>query len=358
MKKEKKKKKSYSSSSSESGDSSSEEEKIAKKKKKKKRFTESESSSKSSEQSENEWIEKTDPSLTATSLPETPLQRDDWMSGMSIPTFSKADKPSNKDSDKQKQIDSYDPTKSTRELNPYWKDGGTGLPTFKKPNFDDDDNDEHRRQSYSYSRSRHESSRPKQSSWRKAEATTSSRGSRSRTPERDERRKKRKSSSSSSDRSRSPKKKTDNHSSENVLSQSTADVSDFLTDQQMNELGAKIVKAEIMGNAELAKELQAKLNKAREYRVNHKQEILSKSYERRTETQTKSSKTEREDVLLTRTNSKGVSRPLNQTNESDLWGGRAGKKVKKSKPVETHMSGERVRYFADDDKYDIKQMVS
>lgn len=346
MKKEKKKKKKKRAHSS----SSSDEERITKRNKKKKDFTDTETSSESSEQSENEWVEKS----LVPKQPEKPLPREDWMSGMLIPTYSKPEKPDIKNTDKQKHIDSYDPSKSVRELNPYWKNGGGGLPTFQRPNVDEDRYDDvDKRHQAHYSKTRHDSSKLRQSSWRKTETTVAPRKSRSPSPRREEKHRKRRnsSSSSSSDAARSPTKDSIPVSS----SQPTISTSDFLTDQQMNELGAKIVKAEIMGNSDLAKELQEKLNRAREYRATHKQEVLSKTFERRAGTERRDKDKEAEDILLTTTNSKGVSRPVNV--ENDLWGGRAGKKAKKSKPVETHAFGERVRYFADDDKYDIKQMV-
>lgn len=109
------------------------------------------------------------------------------------------------------------------------------------------------------------------------------------------------------------------------------------------------------GNTELAQQLQAKLDKARQIRKAHKenekQPLNQSSYG-------ESSRGDEEEgghVLLTVTNSKGVSKPFHNR-EADMWGGRAGRKVKKPK-VETHVAGERVRYFADDDNYDIKQMV-
>lgn len=112
-----------------------------------------------------------------------------------------------------------------------------------------------------------------------------------------------------------------------------------MTDQELSDLAASQVKAEINGKTELAQELQAKLDRARQLRKNHMDE----------------QKQANDEVLLTVTNSKGTSRPF-QSSESDMWGGRAGRKAKKQK-VETHVDGERVRYFADDDNYNLKQMV-
>lgn len=62
-------------------------------------------------------------------------------------------------------------------------------------------------------------------------------------------------------------------------------------------------------------------------------------------------------AVLTKTNAKGGQHPLPapRYGEESLKGSKGkGKRTK----VETHQSGERVRYFADDDKYSLSQMVS
>ena len=56
-------------------------------------------------------------------------------------------------------------------------------------------------------------------------------------------------------------------------------------------------------------------------------------------------------VVLTRTDSKGMSRPVDAGATNDSVG--SGKRRKREK-VQTHAKGERQRYFADDDKYDLK----
>lgn len=61
-------------------------------------------------------------------------------------------------------------------------------------------------------------------------------------------------------------------------------------------------------------------------------------------------------AVLTRTDARGGQHPLPVPlyGESSLQGSKGkGKKLK----AETHQSGERVRYFADDDKYSLSQMV-
>lgn len=341
-KKEKKKKKNKRHSSNDH--SSSTEEKISKKKhKKRKHFSDAESTSSLSSESEDgddEWVEKKVETLTV------PLQRDDWMSGMSLATFSKDKSEKMKKIDERKHIDSYDPSKNMRELNPYWKDGGQGLPSFKKPTMDSDD------ETNIPTTSRNERRDvQRKSNWRKkndrCEPTTSKSFENKRMPS---------PSSSSDDRSLSSE--PEKIEKTKISNATELSISDFLTDQQMNELGAKIVKAEIMGNDELVAELQGKIFRAREYRKNHKDEVLAKSFERRTESHKGRRNENDEGILLTTTNGKGMSRPVSlASNESEKWGGRSSRKAKKLK-IETHLDGERINYFADDSKYDIKQLVS
>jgi hypothetical protein len=115
----------------------------------------------------------------------------------------------------------------------------------------------------------------------------------------------------------------------------------------MNELGAKLIKAEILGNDDLVSTLREKLEKARACRNTNKTNQKSKKEDKQ--------ETAEEFVLLTKSDTKsGYSKPLERnTTSDDKYGG--GSK-KKNKRVETHAGGERVRYFADDDKYDIKTM--
>lgn len=325
-KKEKKKRRKGSSSDS---DSSSEEEVIKKKKKKKKWSSSSSSDSSSDDPEEDEWIEK--------KFEEKPVSRDDWMSGVSFQTYSKTDKLPKEEKVDKESIDSYKPGNNSRELNPYWKDGGTGLPTFKKPNFDSDEEDDYK--------SRMKTSSAPKGNWRKKDYVDERRKrsrSKSKTPE--NHRKKQRSSS------RSSEEEEENHETPEIRPSKT----DFLTDQQMNELGAKLIKAEIMGNENLAKELNEKLIKARSFRTANKDD---ESYNKKRK-EVKNPKNRNEDsdevdeILLTKMNDQGISRPL----EGNATGSEPNRGRKRTKKVETHVGKERVRYFPDDDKYDIKQM--
>lgn len=365
-KKEKKTKRKKKYSSSDSSESDEEEEDLKERKRSRKR--------KSSASESDEWVESGAKAKKADAVPA--VQRDDWMSGMLIPTFTKKETAPKKDD--RISLDKYDPKQSSRELNPFWKNGGSGLPTFKKPDSDEDDDDGSRKRPH---QSRTEEVAQFRGNWRKKNATDSktrngSSRKKSQSPEPAKHKPRPKSpewgGKGSSNRSHSPGTHNEicssgsSSRSASPAPQPSPDetetkprMQDFMTDQQMNDLGAKIIKAEIMGNADLAKSLKDKLEAARSYRANHKHELLaSKSLNN-------PRKSEKEEVLLTATNSQGFSKPLQRTATastaapSDPWGGRGKKGNKKSKKVETHSAdGERLRFFADDDKYDIKQMVS
>lgn len=185
------------------------------------------SSSSSSDSDSDQQKQITSPKKRSCS-PE--LERDEWMtSSVLVKTFSK-DKPLQK---KQCQAyEAYEPGKSVRELNPHWKNGGSGLPTFRKPREDsDDDNSQDYSKSMKYSTDGY-----KKRDWMKKTDTKS-------VPSVEK---------SQQDEPSSSSKQLDEQ-----------EKSEFLTDQQMNELGAKIMKAELMNNNKLAEELKNKLNSAR-----------------------------------------------------------------------------------------------
>lgn len=85
--------------------------------------------------------------------------------------------------------------------------------------------------------------------------------------------------------------------------------------------------------------MQTKLENARTLRLKHPQGV---------------SKDTEETVILTRTDSKGFTRPLTiEGSHPEPSGGR-----RKGQKMETHKDGKRMRYFADDDKYSLQDMVS
>lgn len=354
VKKHKRPIKEYSSSSSSNSDEddSADEKKSKKNKKHKKRRRQSATDS-------DEWVEKP-PTITSST---SGIKRDDWMSGMLIPTFSKDKKPEKE----HKSIDSYDPGKFALELNPYWKNGGNGLPTFQKPRERDDDVDDD-----SGHRSSSLTNKSGSQNWRKKKLNNTDNVDEEHSRHHHRRHSSDenpsvKSAHRSDDEdnnadgflppSRSPSPLIEGDQRKEVDSKSKKD---FLTDQQMNELGAKIIKAEIMGDDDLIATLKQKLERAREYRTHFAETVRKPRISSSTATTPKTN--ESEHILLTTTNVHGQSRPLQRQSANkpieDPWGGRS-KKRGAGKKVETHNSGgERVRYFADDEKYDIKQMAS
>nr|Q3LSS0.1 RecName: Full=CWF19-like protein 2 [Danio rerio]ABA19230.1 CWF19-like 2 [Danio rerio] len=120
----------------------------------------------------------------------------------------------------------------------------------------------------------------------------------------------------------------------------------ILTDEEMNKLGAKIVKAEIMGNTALLEKLRAQMEAAR--RAKEKRAQIKDQSKRAS----KPAVSEKE-VLLFRTDPSGRAWPVNAPSETlEPRGGR-----RKRKAIETHQDGERVRYFDDDDGVDLREMV-
>ncbi|XP_046835525.1 CWF19-like protein 2 [Vespa crabro] len=411
---------------------SKKEKKKSKKKKKKKRNTSS--SSDSSTGSDNEvWVEKTIETIQSVqntvtdNIEKEPVKREEWMTlGNLFPCISKSDIQSNKHElqKKDNNISSIldKPGQSNKELNPYWKDGGTGLPrnepekSFNKKVMDpvwlkrslqrareqaleegksleeiaaerwgsletinamiaeadqscskyNQKNSQRNRVPYErryydkYS-NRHRESEQDHSSYRsrnfdreqKYESYRSDRSSRKpnyQKPTDDGDRHYTSALSKSNSHSQRNWQK-DNGKSKKQLESNVEIINeeiskkdnkvfdintqsnDILTKEEMNKLGAKIIKAELMGDNELANHLKEQLEKAREH-------------------SNQANKSETENVILSRTDSKGVTRPIQprcQSKESST-------KSKKNKNLETHVSGERIRYYGDDDKYSLQQL--
>lgn len=286
------------------------------KSKKESRRSKSKKTSSYSSSSEEEWVEKkvvpsediskkgdcsrdcgTDRSVkNEVSKVQT---REIWMNLPS--TFlsdSNLDRRKNREEQRKKESErqQYNPRECSRELNPYWKGGGDGLPKFQKPSsFEQYHQDTVTRNSV-------QNTNNMTSNWKK--------------------------------------KKEDKYQqkvSECVIESITEPtvekhLKETVTEKDLNLLGAKIVKAEIMGNTKLVTELKEKLDQARK--------MLNK-FENTKIT---------EDIILTHTDTQGRSQPvkLNSTEDHITH--------KRKKTIETHKDGSRVKYFADDDKYSLNQM--
>ncbi|XP_029458306.1 CWF19-like protein 2 isoform X2 [Rhinatrema bivittatum] len=123
----------------------------------------------------------------------------------------------------------------------------------------------------------------------------------------------------------------------------------ILSEEEMNKLGAKIVKAELMGNMDLALKLKGQLEKARQQK---ERPMHIPPSAKKTETEPQSLQEDHE-VLLVRTDQSGRVWPVNAMTEPlEPKGGR-----RKRQMVATHLDKERVRYFQDDDNQTIQDLV-
>ncbi|KAM6212968.1 CWF19-like protein 2 isoform 3-T3 [Sarcoramphus papa] len=119
-----------------------------------------------------------------------------------------------------------------------------------------------------------------------------------------------------------------------------------LSEEEMNRLGARIVKAELMGDMELASKLQAELENARKLRETQGQIPAKPGGEA-------SSRQDDEQVVLVRTDQSGRAWPVTAPTEpQEPKGGR-----RKQQMVPTHIDKERVRYFQDDDSMNLKDLI-
>uniref|UniRef100_A0A672FIZ8 CWF19-like protein 2 n=1 Tax=Salarias fasciatus TaxID=181472 RepID=A0A672FIZ8_SALFA len=112
----------------------------------------------------------------------------------------------------------------------------------------------------------------------------------------------------------------------------------LMSEEEMNKLGSKLIKAEIMGNTNEMCFCTDVINKPK-YDVDLFQ-VAGRS-------------SDEQEVLLFRTDQSGRAWPVNApSGPQEPHGGR-----RKKKPIETHVDGERVRYFQDDDGIGLQEMV-
>ncbi|XP_011366436.1 CWF19-like protein 2 isoform X2 [Pteropus vampyrus] len=117
----------------------------------------------------------------------------------------------------------------------------------------------------------------------------------------------------------------------------------ILSVDEKNKLGAKIIKAEMMGNMELAEQLKAQLEKANKFKETITQ--ISKKSGIENEDQ--------QEVILFRTDQSGRVWPVNTPGKPlESKGGR-----RKRQMASTHEEKERVRYFHDDDNLSLNDLV-
>ncbi|XP_034723481.1 CWF19-like protein 2 isoform X1 [Etheostoma cragini] len=125
----------------------------------------------------------------------------------------------------------------------------------------------------------------------------------------------------------------------------------LLSEEEMNKLGAKLVKAEIMGNTAMVEKLKSQLDAAHKAKESH---IARKTLQETAKLkQATGHSSEDQEILLFRTDQSGRAWPVSApSGPQEPHGGR-----RKKKSIETHVDGERVRYFQDDDSVGLKEMV-
>ncbi|XP_035578935.1 CWF19-like protein 2 isoform X2 [Zalophus californianus] len=122
----------------------------------------------------------------------------------------------------------------------------------------------------------------------------------------------------------------------------------ILSVDEKNKLGARIIKAEMMGNMELAERLKAQLEKANKFK------------ETVTPISSKESGVGNEDqeVILVRTDQSGRVWPIHTPGKSlESRGGRRKRQMVCLTEASTHEEKERVRYFHDDDHLSLNDLV-
>ncbi|XP_040568373.1 CWF19-like protein 2 homolog [Lepeophtheirus salmonis] len=124
---------------------------------------------------------------------------------------------------------------------------------------------------------------------------------------------------------------------ESVIVKDEMDENKILSEKELNALGAKIIKAEILGNTELANKLKKKLEKAK---------LVSETASNRKESE--------EVVILTRIDSQGNERPLPSDVVDASNSSRSSSK--KLKPLTHNKDGHRDHYFPDDSRHDLKTL--
>ncbi|CAI5693907.1 unnamed protein product [Oreochromis niloticus] len=408
-------------------------------KKEKKAAETADGSSDSSQDSEDEWVElqpqtqtkawqvpsESKPSESDVS-PTQNVQRDEWMTFdfLAMKTTSTADRRAEKERQKEEERAKAQAIEQAGlhklELNPYWKDGGTGLPpeemtgsaANKGPVVNDGGLSWLRK---SYQRMKEQAEREQRSlsdvvaerygsmeefQQRLAEAEEAMYGQKkregddtSRAPQRlppparpsrgflkpssdDEDSgpqtsrapawKKSSSPACESDTSDKPQQENKRDAEKTVTAPQPAappraeseseeeeeeEEVPLLSEEELNKLGSKLIKAEIMGNTAVIEKLKSQLEAA--HKAKEKHAARKKLQEAAKSNQASDGTSEDREILLFRTDESGRAWPVNApSGPQEPHGGR-----RKKKPMETHVDGERVRYFQDDDNVGLKEMV-
>ncbi|KAF0030531.1 hypothetical protein F2P81_017262 [Scophthalmus maximus] len=349
------------------------EEKKKKAKKEKKTVEAADGSSNSSEASGDEWVEaqpqtqaakpwkvsdESKPSESSLS-PAQNVQRDEWMTFdfLAMSTTSTAEKRAEKERQKEEERAKTQAIEQAGlhklELNPYWKNGGSGLPpgemaatAAKKagPVVNDGGLSWLRK---SYQRMEEQAERQQRSI---TEVVAERYGSMEEFQQRLAEAEKAVyghvrggGGGGEGERGRSESESEDEEEEEEEVP--------LLSEEEMNRLASELVKAEIRGKTDLVEKLKSQLDAARTARDGHaaRKHLLETSKSN----QVRGHSTEDQEVLLFRTDQSGRAWPVKApSGPQEPHGGR-----RKKKPIETHVDGQRVRYFQNDDGVGLQEMV-
>ncbi|KAL8625360.1 hypothetical protein ACOMHN_044503 [Nucella lapillus] len=238
------------------------------------------------------------------------------------------------------------------------KEGRTG---WTEPDDDDADNGfaESRRQVSSRGDRQQKSS----GGWRKKPLPQTGREEAGRRGlgSREGRRKPSPSSSSQSDSSSSSSSGSGSEAEEEGRSsgrreEEAAPVVKMLSEDEMNSLGARILRAELMGDEDMARQLKSQLEQAQKVKESAASKAQGSEVTPSSKPSGRAGEEEEKVVVLTRTGRDGMVRPLPEQEFGLDKGGK--KKRRKQKNVKTHSGdGKRARYFDDDDRHDLKTLV-
>lgn len=377
----------------------------------------SSSSSASEADESHEWTERTAPVADdfKPRIYGPRLERESWMT-VETP-FAQSIAHSIKDADHPKNELIDKPGQHRLELNPYWKDGGTGLPKELSPKNDVLDSmtgdaglgwlhkamqrciemaKEENRTVEEVVAERHGSLEALQNRIDAAEAKSKSSSAKYgslkfRRPREESEKNDRSYSAKSCQRTvvgNWRKKQAENHSSVRQCAHPDADISHkkteessgkesggsssdesstheneelrerkdnapprLLSEEEINKLGAQIIKAELIGDETLAQKLKQQLQTAQKDRS----ATAAPATVTRSDESNARKGSDDNIAILTRTDRFGMTRPVakHQNPTTQLCGGHRKRKFERMHEA----SGQRTKYFADDDKYSLKDLV-
>lgn len=331
-------------------------------------------------------------------------QRDEWMMSSSLldiatkTTTGRENKTKKKQQEtRKKEEEEREKIHESRELNPFWKNGGTGMPEDERKTAAESTKNYHIGDGgrswihKAYERAKQQAkedgipleeivakrwgsaeklnallkaadrnTRPSKtdSGWRKFPVKETKKDlDETVTKQIDDSVKSTKPPSNAHEETTKHSSEENDSNSESCEDETTEVITKPLTEKEKNEINAKILRAELMGDDELAETLKQRLTSGNQVTVKkNKSKQKSKKKTEKTEEEDSSSENGGEEVILTRSDKHGNLYPVKLKTDVEELNQRKKRKKKKIGP--THDSdGKRIRYFEDDDNVDLKTMV-